>query len=81
MSVEANTDKPHSHHATLKEIPEDDGLRNKAAPGVSHIYVSIAVPITLAYKWGNMKTLAEILDSNYHLERTLLTLTGSLLHT
>jgi hypothetical protein len=47
MSVEANTDKPHSHHATLKEIPEDDGLRNKAAPGVSWTPGYIAAPITL----------------------------------
>ncbi|KAF1912166.1 hypothetical protein BDU57DRAFT_523569 [Ampelomyces quisqualis] len=36
MGAEANTDKPHSHHALPKDIPEDDGLRNKAAPGVSY---------------------------------------------
>jgi hypothetical protein len=34
MGAEANTDKPHSHHALPKDIPEDEGLRNKAAPGV-----------------------------------------------
>ncbi|KAF1850242.1 FMN-linked oxidoreductase [Cucurbitaria berberidis CBS 394.84] len=36
MGVEANTDKPHSHHAIPKDIPEDDSLRNKAAPGISY---------------------------------------------
>lgn len=44
MGAEADTDKPHSHHATVKDIPEDkkssqvakeDELRNKAAQGVS----------------------------------------------
>lgn len=34
MSVEANTEKPHSHHAIAKDIPEDPGLRNTAAKGV-----------------------------------------------
>lgn len=43
MGIEADTDKPHSHHAIAKDIPEDknsdqvpkhDELRNKAAPGV-----------------------------------------------
>jgi hypothetical protein len=37
MGAEANTDKPHSHHALPKDIPEDEGLRNKAAPGVCTI--------------------------------------------
>jgi hypothetical protein len=35
MGAEANTSKPHGHHAIPKDIPEDEGLRNKAAPGVS----------------------------------------------
>jgi hypothetical protein len=34
MGAEANTTKPHSHHAIPKDIPEDAGLKNKAAPGV-----------------------------------------------
>lgn len=34
MGAEANTDKPHSHHAIPKDIPEDKGLKNEAAPGV-----------------------------------------------
>jgi hypothetical protein len=38
MGAEANTDKPHAHHALPKDIPEDDGLRNHAAPGVSKVF-------------------------------------------
>jgi hypothetical protein len=34
MGAEADTDKPHSHHAIPKDIPEDKGLKNEAAPGV-----------------------------------------------
>jgi hypothetical protein len=43
MGAEADTDKPHSHHAIAKDVPEDknsdqvskeDELRNKAAKGV-----------------------------------------------
>lgn len=34
MGAEANTDKPHSHHAIPKDIPEDKGLKNEATPGV-----------------------------------------------
>jgi hypothetical protein len=43
MGAEADTEKPHSHHAIAKDIPEDknsdqvakqDELRNKAAKGV-----------------------------------------------
>jgi len=34
MGAEANTDKPHSHHAILKDIPDDKSLKNEAAPGV-----------------------------------------------
>jgi hypothetical protein len=43
MGAEADTEKPHSHHAIAKDIPEDknseqvpkrDELRNKAAAGV-----------------------------------------------
>jgi hypothetical protein len=43
MGLAADTDKPHSHHAIAKDIPEDknseqvpkhDELRNKAAAGV-----------------------------------------------
>ncbi|KAI4607031.1 hypothetical protein J4E83_009786 [Alternaria metachromatica] len=45
MGIEADTDKPHSHHAIAKDIPEDknseqvpkqDELRNKAAPGIPY---------------------------------------------
>jgi hypothetical protein len=43
MGDQADTEKPHSHHAIAKDIPEDknskqvpkqDELRNKAAAGV-----------------------------------------------
>jgi hypothetical protein len=34
MGAEADTDKPHSHHALPKEPVTDDTLANKAAPGV-----------------------------------------------
>jgi len=34
MGAEANTDKPHSHHAIPKDIPTEDHLKNYAAPGV-----------------------------------------------
>jgi len=36
MGLEADTDKPHSHHALVKEVEGEDTLRNKAAPGVSY---------------------------------------------
>lgn len=43
MSVDANTQKPHGHHALPKDIPEDDGLRNHAAPGVSKFYMDFEI--------------------------------------
>jgi hypothetical protein len=34
MGEQADTDKPHSHHALPKEPVTDPGFVNKAAPGV-----------------------------------------------
>jgi len=53
MGIEADTDKPHSHHAIAKDVPEDknskqvpkqDELRNKAAPGVCLHLNSMSLP-------------------------------------